>query len=333
MQSKMAGSPRILQAFYRLYFGFWIPVLVWASTRWSLGFMYWTARNLVMLPFNVVRPKYLRAIKGNYARILELPPEHREVRRVAWRMESEHAYHWIDFFRWSQLPPETLVAQVVAVEGEEHFAAARRSGRGTLLLTAHMGNPEVGAMAMGTHFEAVHVLYWRDRFATAEEFRTRARLRGNVHGIPVDASPFSVVPALRILESGGIVAAHGDRDFNDQGWPVEFFGATASFPPGPFLLAARSGALLVPTFFLLTPERSFRVIYEAAIDLASADGLEDRARAAMRAWAGILERRVREYPEQWYCFYPFWERGTAGGAAAPAPQSPLPERTRTRATA
>ena len=332
MQSKMAGSPRILQAFYRLYFGFWIPTLEWASIRWPLGFMYWTARNLVMLPFNVVRPKYLRAIKGNYARILGLPPEHREVRRAAWRMESEHAYHWIDFFRWSQLPPETLAAQVVAVEGEEHFAAARRSGRGTLLLTAHMGNAEVGAMAMGTHFEAVHVLYWRDRFATAEEFRTRARLRGNVHGIPVDASPFSVVPALRILESGGIVAAHGDRDFNDQGWPVEFFGATASFPPGPFLLAARSGALLVPTFFLLTPERSFRVIYEAAIDLAGADGLEDRARAAMRVWAGILERRVREYPEQWYCFYPFWGRGTAGGAAAPAPQPPR-ERVRPPATA
>jgi Kdo2-lipid IVA lauroyltransferase/acyltransferase len=322
MQSKMAGSPRILQAFYRLYFGFWIPTLEWASTRWPLGLMYWMARDLVMLPFNVVRPKYLRAIKGNYARILGLPPEHREVRRVAWRMGYEHAYHWIDFFRWSQLPPERLAAQVVAVEGEEHFAAARRSGRGTLLLTAHMGNAEVGAMAMGTHFEAVHVLYWRDRFATAEEFRTRARLRGNVHGIPVDASPFSVVPALRILEGGGIVAAHGDRDFNDQGWPVQFFGATAGLPPGPFLLAARSGALLVPTFFLLTPERKFRVIYEPAIDLAGADGLEERARAAMRTWAGILERRIREFPEQWYCFYPFWGREAAGGAAAPSPQPP-----------
>ncbi len=311
----MAGSPRILQAFYRLYFGFWIPILAWASTRWPLALMYWMARNLVMVPFNLLRPKYLRVIKANYARILGLPADDPEVRRVAWRMGYEHAYHWIDFFRWSQSPPDALEKAIVASEGEEHFASARASGRGTLLLTAHMGNPEVGAIGLGTHVEPVHVLYWRDRFATAEEFRTRMRLRGNVHGIPVDASPFSVVPALRALEAGGIVAAHGDRDFNDQGWPVEFFGAVASFPPGPFLLAARAHALIVPTFFLLTDDRRFHVIYEPPMDLAGDDGVEERARAAMRTWARTLERRIREYPAQWYCFYPFWGSQSTGAAA------------------
>ena len=317
----MAGSPRILQAFYRLYFGFWIPTLVWASTRWPLGLMYWMARDLVMLPFNVVRPKYLRAIKGNYARILGRPADDPEVRRTAWQMGYEHAYHWIDFFRWSQLSPQALRAAIVEIDGEERFLDVRRSGRGTLLLTAHMGNPEVGAIGMGTHFEPVHVLYWRDRFATAEEFRTRARLRGNVHGIPVDASPFSVVPALRVLEGGGILAAHGDRDFNDQGWPVEFFGAPAKFPPGPFLLAARSRSLIVPTFFLLTPERRFRVIYEEPMSVDGNGAVEERAHAAMKTWAAILERRIREFPDQWYCFYPFWgaePAAAAAGSAAPA---------------
>lgn len=309
----MAGSPRILQAFYRLYFGFWIPILVWASIRWPLALMYWMARNVVMLPFNVVRPKYLRAVKGNYSRILDLPADHSEVRRVAWAMGHQHAYHWIDFFRWSQLPPEQLEQNIASIEGEQHFKAARASGRGTLLLTAHMGNPEVGAVGLGTHFEPVHVLYWRDRFATAEEFRTRMRLRGNVHGIPVDASPFAAVPALRILQSGGIVAGHGDRDFSDQGWPVSFFGATAKLPPGPFMLAARANALILPTFFLLTPERRFRVIYEEPMSVEGDGAVEERAHAAMHAWAAILERRIREFPDQWYCFYPFWGGGTNQG--------------------
>ena len=307
----MAGSPRILQAFYRLYFGFWIPTLVWASIRWPLGLMYWMARNLVMLPFNIVRPKYLRAVKGNYSRILGLPMDHPEVRRLAWEMGDQHAYHWIDFFRWSQLSPEQFEENIEAIEGEQHFQAARASKRGTLFLTAHMGNPEVGAVGLGTHFEPVHVLYWRDRFATAEEFRTRMRLRGNVHGIPVDASPFSVVPALRVLENGGIVAAHGDRDFSGHGWPVQFFGATAKFPPGPFLLAARSGALVLPTFFLLARQRRFRVIYEEPMSFSGNSEVDARAHAAMQAWAAILERRIREFPDQWYCFYPFWGDATA----------------------
>lgn len=303
----MAGSSRLTQALYRIYFGFWVPVLAWASTWWPLSLMYWKARRIVMLPFNLLRPKYLSAVRGNYARILGLPEQHRSVRRMAWRMGYEHAYHWIDFFRWSQLPLGMARDNIEAIEGEEHFAFARGSGRGTILLAAHMGNPEVGAVAMGSHFEPVHVLYWRDRFAVAEEFRARMRSRGNVHGIPVDATPFSVVPALRVLEEGGIVAAHGDRDFNDQGWPVEFFGAPAKFPPGPFLLAARAAAMVLPTFFLVRPDRRFHVVYEPAISLDGAGPLEERARTAQRAWVAALERRVRQCPEQWYCFYPFWQ--------------------------
>ncbi len=302
----MAGSSRVLQAFYRLYFGLTIPTLAWAATWWPRALMYWMARWLVMVPFNLARPKYLRAIKGNYARILGLPAAHREVRRMSWQMGFQHAYHWIDFFRFSQWRPERLSANVARTEGEEHFQAARASRRGTLLLTAHMGNPEVGAIGLGTHVEPVHVLYWRDRFATAEEFRNRMRSRGNVYGIPVDASPLSVVPAYHALSDGGILACHGDRDFNDLGWPAEFFGATAKFPPGPFLLAARAGALIVPTFFLLEPDRRFLVIYEPPIPMDGDGPLEQRARAGLAAWIAILERRIRQFPEQWYCFYPFW---------------------------
>jgi phosphatidylinositol dimannoside acyltransferase len=317
----MAGSSRVLQAFYRIYFGFWIPTLVWASTWWPLGLMYWMCRWLVMLPFNLVRPKYLRAIEQNYSRILGLAPDHPEVRRVAWQMTFEHSYHWVDFFRWSQLPVERLLANIAAIHGEEHFNAARASGRGTLLLTAHMGNPEVGAGGLGRHLETVHILYWRDRFATAEAFRTRMRLRGNVHGIPVDASPYSVIPALRVLQSGGIVAAHGDRDFNDQGWPATFFGAPAKFPPGPFLLAARAGALIVPTFFLVRSDRRFEVHYAPPIEIAPDGPLGARAREAMRCWTGILERQVRDTPHQWYTFFPFWETAASSLAAEPGSAS------------
>lgn len=302
----MAGSSRILQAFYRLYFGFWIPTLVWAATWWPLWLMYWMARHLVMLPFNLARPKYLRVVKQNYARILGRPADDPEVRRVAWQMGYEHAYHWIDFFRWSQMPAERYRANIATVEGREHFDRARASGRGTLLLTAHMGNPEAGAVGLGREIGALHVLYWRDRFDKAEEFRTRMRALGNVTGIPVDASPFSVVPALRVLREGGVLAAHADRDFNDQGWPVEFFGASAKFPPGPFLLAERVRALALPTFFLLDPDRRFHVIYHQPIELAGDGPADARVRAAMRRWVVILESEIRKRPAQWYCFYPFW---------------------------
>jgi lauroyl/myristoyl acyltransferase len=237
---------------------------------------------------------------------LGLPPEHPEVRRVAWQMGYEHAYHWIDLFRWSQSSYERFNANIAAVEGIEHFERARAAERGTVLVTAHMGNPEVGAVGLGRDIGKVHVLYWRDRFDKAEEFRTRMRARNNVIGIPVDASPFSVVPALRVLRDRGVLAAHADRDFNDQGWTLDFFGAPAKFPPGPFLLAERVGALLLPVFIVLEPDRRFRVIYHEPIDLTGAGSPEERVRSAMERWLVVLEAQIRRHPEQWYCFYPFW---------------------------
>ncbi|MCX7895227.1 MAG: lysophospholipid acyltransferase family protein [Thermoanaerobaculum sp.] len=305
MQYKMAGSPRWLQAFYRAYFAFWIPALAWAATWWPLGLMYWMARWLVIAPFALVRPKYMRAVCSNLSRILGLPPHHRQVRRTAWRMMWEHAYHWVDFFRYAPASAEKLRQQIAVLEGWERFTEARQGGRGVLLLTAHMGNPEVGAVTLGKHLGTVHVLYWRDRFAKAEEFRARLRQLGNVRGIPVDASPLSVVPALRVLRSGGVLACHGDRDFNDQGWLVPFFGKPTSFPPGPFYLAARGRALVIPTFFLLEPDRRFRVVYEKPMEVP-----EDTSPASLRPyleqWVALLERYVQQYPQQWYCFYPFW---------------------------
>lgn len=301
----MAGSPRWLQAFYKAYFAFWIPALAWAATWWPLGLMYWMARWLVIAPFNLVRPKYQRAVRGNMSRILGQPPESPQVRRMALRMMWEHAYHWVDFFRYAQLPAGAVEGNIARMEGWDEFLALRRSGRGTLLLTAHMGNPEVGAIALGKHLEGLSVLYWRDRFSKAEEFRSRMRQLGNVRGIPVDASPLSVVPALRVLRSGGLLACHGDRDFNNQGWSVTFFGAPAKFPPGPFILAARAQAAVVPTFFLLQPYRRFLVLFEEPMFLP-----EDTSEAALRPflerWVALLEARIRQYPEQWYCFYPFW---------------------------
>ena len=281
--------------------------------------MYWMARWLVMVPFNLLRPKYLRAIEDNLARIMALPAGHRDVRHAAWHMTFEHAYHWIDFFRWSQASIESVTAQITVIEGAEHFEAARRSGRGTLLLSAHMGNPEVGGSAIGRDIEALHLLYWRDRFATAEEFRTKMRLKANVHGIPVDASPFSAVPALRVLEAGGIVAAHGDRDFNDQGWPVEFFGAPALFPFGPFLLAARANALIIPTFFLIRRDRTFHAIWGEPFEISGEGSLDARARRGLERWVRILEGMVRAHADQWYTFFPYWETARAAAAKAAKP--------------
>ena len=55
------------------------------------------------------------------------------------------------------------------------------------------------------------------------------------------------------------------------------------------------------------------------------DSIEDGDREAalganVRRYVAILERYIRAYPEQWYCFYPFWEDPSRTEAALPRSQ-------------
>ncbi|MFZ5788257.1 MAG: hypothetical protein ACOY3Y_17605, partial [Acidobacteriota bacterium] len=76
--------------------------------------------------------------------------------------------------------------------------------------------------------------------------------------------------------------------------------------PGPFLLAARASAVIIPTFFTVDAERRFHVAFEEPFEVDGDGDLEAPVRAAMERWVRILERRIGANPTQWYCFYPFW---------------------------
>jgi KDO2-lipid IV(A) lauroyltransferase len=132
--------------------------------------------------------------------------------------------------------------------------------------------------------------------------------------------PFSALAALRILRDGGVVAVQGDRDFDNTGIAVPFFGRPAFFPRGPAFLSLLSRAPILPVF-IVRAERAdggdsggFRVIFfdpiEPEGDARSAEAVQRMLRRSVAA----IESIVREYPDQWYCFYPFWDDPTRAEA-------------------
>jgi KDO2-lipid IV(A) lauroyltransferase len=113
----------------------------------------------------------------------------------------------------------------------------------------------------------------------------------------------------------------GDRDVSGTGRNLPFFGRSASFPVGPFRLAAFSGAPLLPVFVLQENDGRYRTLAEEPIRLALAPGSrsqpdEGALEAALAHWVGVLSRVIRENPTQWYLFTRFWEaRDPAEGAS------------------
>lgn len=317
MQDKMATRNRIVNAAYSASFALWFPLFRFMTRHLSRATLGAIARQTVGR-FFALRPKYLAAIRGNFARILGEPPDSPAVVAAAREMIDQHSYHWIDFFYFAQRPFSEAQALVSEIRGYEKIVEAERRGQGVLLATAHLGNWYLGGMLLGGLDHTIHVVLKPDRFPIVERFRSQMHRRWGVGEIPVGESFLSGVAVVRALRAGQILGIQCDRDFNNTGIAVEFFGRPAYFPRGPFTAAMVSGAPMLPSFILRDGDR-YRIVVEDPLPLARGGDHEADLRVNVERFVRLLESYVRRYPTQWYCFYPFWDdpsRKLPPGAAA-----------------
>jgi lauroyl/myristoyl acyltransferase len=253
------------------------------------------------------RGKYVAALRSNLARILQKPENSPEVDRKVREMIDAHFFAWRDFLRFATLPPEKGSALVERVEGFERILEGRAKGKGVLLLTAHLGNWEVGGLMLAAIRQPIHVVLVPDIYPAVEKARRRLHERSGVTEIPIDGSLGSTLAVLRALAANSIVAMQGDRDFDNTGIEVPFFGRGAYFPRGPLRVAMATEATVLPAFIVRVPDGRYRAILEEPLPIEKGGDRDAALRRNLERFVAILERYVRQYPEQWYCFYPFWD--------------------------
>jgi KDO2-lipid IV(A) lauroyltransferase len=307
-QAPPGEKPTIVSRFVHVTFGLWFPLFRWLArtvpTLWLARVAKPTVERAIWSRHHV-----REAILDNYAAVLGLPRHARAVEAAGREMVSRHSRFWIDFLRYSGRGDVDSRALVAAHAGDEGLVAASREGKGAILLTAHVGNFELGGLFLAQLGLKVAVVYVPDPSPVVERHRGDARRMLGVRGIPVDTSPFAFLPVRKALEENLCVAIQGDRDVSGTGRRMLFFGKTASFPVGPFRLAQTSGAPIFPVFVLQEPDGRYRTVVEEAIRVPKARGEEGEAAvmAALEHFVATVERTIREYPAQWYLFTRFWD--------------------------
>ncbi len=304
----MQSDSRLLDAVYSAVFGTFFPLFLFAARTFEGRSRAFEIADAVVSAFMALRPKYLDAVRANVAQVLGTKLRNPEVERIARRVIRNHAYAWVDFFHYGQRPPEAAFRNFVTLEGGEHMERLAKEKRGAILLTAHAGNYELGGLLLKSLGLEIHAVYKPDRFEAVERLRNRIRSQGGVIGVPVDGVGFSTLPLLKLLREGRLVGMQGDRDFSLNGLPITFFGNAAYFPRGPWELAAMTGAPVIASFFFMDSELRFHAKFFEPIHV---EGERSKRLASieqgMRQYVGQLEELVRAHPDQWYCFYPFWD--------------------------
>jgi KDO2-lipid IV(A) lauroyltransferase len=245
-------------------------------------------RNTGFMPPDFPAPATARAVFTNHG-------------RGAW--EIIRAYH-------RGLAPFRADCRIA--EGGEYLSQAlaesRRSGRGLVILTGHLGNWEIMC-----HF-------------TAEIFGFRLNIVGRQTGHPltdalanrlrtINGNCFlskdgAARDMLAVLRSGGVLGTLIDQAALTSAPKatalVPFMGSEATFNLGPLRLARRAGAAIILALFRREGRTHFAHFYPPLPPAPDRPAEEDHLAKAGRinAWLGEF---IRRYPDQWLWGHRRWK--------------------------
>jgi Kdo2-lipid IVA lauroyltransferase/acyltransferase len=158
----------------------------------------------------------------------------RSLRALARDNFLNFAKYLVDFFHFLHISPDRMNRLIHFGNVAEILDELLAHGRGLVIVSAHLGNWELGAAALaqrGYKFNAV-ALWQPDPKLNAlyQSYRARRQIRP----IPFGHAARECIAALRRNQIIGVV---GERDFPGSRETVEYFGRPARLPSGPAKLA------------------------------------------------------------------------------------------------
>ncbi|MDR1425079.1 MAG: acyltransferase [Azoarcus sp.] len=206
------------------------------------------------------------------------------------------------------------VPELASAEGLEAFHRAVDAGRGVLIVTAHFGNLMLLRRTGQGHRAHVRITLLA---YTRHAVRFQRILRALDPGLELDlirVDRVGVGTAMALSErimAGGIVVITGDRvpaSMSDATMRMPFLGKEASFPVGPYILAAALGCPVFMMFGARTRTGTAVAVRSLADSVVlPRKGREAALRSYLGAYVAALSEECRKHPLQWFNFFPFWQ--------------------------
>ncbi|KAA0992557.1 LpxL/LpxP family acyltransferase [Dyadobacter aurulentus] len=187
-------------------------------------------------------------------------------------------------------------------ENEQYLIDIRDQGKGGILLSAHLGNWETaGNLLKGRITPTINIVMLDAEVENIKKYMDLSTGGSRFKVIPIKNDLSHIISIRNALVSNEFVAIHADRYLEGSKFiELDFLGKKAKFPHGPFVIASKFDAPVTFVFAAKDGEYSYHL--SATPPIAGKAKPEEIA----KLYVAELEKKVREYPEQWFNYYNFF---------------------------
>jgi predicted LPLAT superfamily acyltransferase len=195
--------------------------------------------------------------------------------------------------------------------GHAHLDALKRERRGAILLGAHVGSFYAMRAQGGEEELPLYAVVYTKHAQRINAVLAEIDPESNARLLQMGEGVDFMLKIRELLEQGALIALLGDRVGSDgRAVEVDFFGAKARFPTGPYILASTLKCPVYLTFGLYRDPDGYELFCEPFADKIELPRKDRQAAltAYAQRYASRLESFCRRAPDNWFNFYDFWRR-------------------------
>ena len=247
-----------------------------------------------------------RAVENNLRIILSHRKSDENISSLTRQVFRNFGRYLVEFFMMGKMVNEAYVKKNVKIKNLERISRILKEGKGGIVITAHLGNWELGAVLLTMLGYPLFAIALPHKERPVNDLFNHQR---ETRGIAVIPTRMAFRRCLEALKENKLIALVADRDFSLNGEPVDFLGRKTLIPTGPAVFSLMTGAPIIPTFLIRDCDGTFTLSISEPIYPPLNVAKEDERQALldiMRGYLSVIEREIYLYPTQWLMFRKFW---------------------------
>lgn len=215
----------------------------------------------------------------------------------------------MEFAQMPRLKRETILEQI-PIKNIEYLRKFLHQEHGMFVMSGHFGNWEYMAAAVANVGPQLFCIFKEQKNLAIDNIIKQVRI--DIGLIPFKVRGEAAKGILKVLRQNGFVLIVNDQDAGRRGDMIDFLGRPASTNRGPALIAIKHRVPVIMAFGVREKNGRIRVHLEKFPDIHRYSNDDEGVKQFLLDYNKILEKYIRNYPEQWFWMHRRWKTQKPG---------------------